>query len=85
VVYREIPWLTTACRKGFFGGGSGLAWAGSNIVYVAGARVNKWTLEGINWTIGKTAFTYTLGGCRFNSFYSMPQIAEEGRVMISAL
>jgi hypothetical protein len=58
---------------------------GSNMVYVAGARDNKWTLEGIDWTTGKTAFTYTLGGSRFNSFYSMPQIDEDGRVMISAL
>jgi hypothetical protein len=58
---------------------------GSNMVYVAGARDNKWTLEGVDWSTGKSAFTYTLGGARFNSFYSMPQIDAEGRVMISAL
>lgn len=58
---------------------------GSNTVYVAGARDNKWTLEGIDWSTGKTTLTYTLGGSRFNSFYSMPQIDDQGRVMISAL
>jgi hypothetical protein len=58
---------------------------GSNIVYVCGARNNQWTLEGMDWTTGKTAFTYTLGGARFNSFYSMPQVDDQGRVMISAL
>jgi len=58
---------------------------GSNMVYVSGARNNQWTLEGIDWSTGKTAFTYTLGGSRFNSFYSMPQIDDQGRVMVSAL
>ncbi len=59
--------------------------AGSNMVYVSGARENKWTLEGLDWDTGKSAFHYTLGGARFNSFYSQPAIDTEGRIMVSAL
>jgi len=58
---------------------------GSNMVYLSGARDNQWTLEGIDWTTGKSEFHCVLGGARFNSFYSQPQIDSEGRVMVSAL
>jgi len=58
---------------------------GSNMVYVSGARDNQWTLEGIDWSTGKSVFHYTLGGARFNSFYSQPAIDSNGRVMVSAL
>lgn len=58
---------------------------GSGMVYLSGARENQWTLEGIDWTTGKSAFHYILGGARFNSFYSQPAVDAEGRVMVSAL
>lgn len=58
---------------------------GSNLVYLSGARDNHWTLEGIDWTTGQSAFHYVLGGARFNSFYSQPAIDPKGRVMVSAL
>ncbi|TDF83832.1 hypothetical protein [Pseudomonas sp. H9] len=58
---------------------------GSNMVYLSGARNDQWTLEAIDWTTGKSAFHYTLGGARFNSFYSQPQVDDQGRVMVSAL
>jgi hypothetical protein len=58
---------------------------GSNMAYVSGDRDNQWTLEGIDWTTGKSAFHYVLGGARFNSFYSQPVIDAEGRVMTGAL
>ena len=58
---------------------------GSNMVYLSGARENQWTLEGIDWTTGKSAFHYILGGARFNSFYSQPVIDMDGRVMVSGL
>lgn len=50
-----------------------------------GARDNQWTLEGIDWTTGKSTFHYILGGARFNSFYSQPVIDMDGRVMVSGL
>jgi hypothetical protein len=59
--------------------------AGSNMVYLSGVRDGHWTLEGIDWTTGESAFHYDLGGARFNSFYSQPQIDGQGRVMSSAL
>ncbi|MFC4343308.1 hypothetical protein [Cupriavidus numazuensis] len=58
---------------------------GSNMAYLSGARDNQWTLEGIDWTTGKSAFHYILGGARFNSFYSQPAIDSRGRVMVSGL
>jgi hypothetical protein len=58
---------------------------GSNMVYLSGARDNQWTLEGIDWTTGKSTFHYILGGARFNSFYSQPVVDGEGRVMVSGL
>jgi hypothetical protein len=57
----------------------------SNMVYLSGARDNQWTLEAIDWSTGKSAFHFILGGARFNSFYSQPQIDMDGRVMVSAL
>jgi hypothetical protein len=57
----------------------------SNMVYLSGAREDRWTLEGLDWTTGKSAFHYILGGARFDSFYSQPAIDSEGRVMTSAL
>lgn len=59
--------------------------AASNMVYLSGARDNQWTLEAIDWGTGKSAFHFILGGARFNSFYSQPQIDMDGRVMVSAL
>jgi hypothetical protein len=58
---------------------------GSNMVYLSGARDNQWTLEAIDWDTGKSAFHYVLGGARFNSFYSQPQIDFDGRVLVSGL
>jgi hypothetical protein len=58
---------------------------GSNMVYLCGARNNQWTLEAIDWNTGKSAFHFILGGARFNSFYSQPQIDMDGRIMVSAL
>jgi hypothetical protein len=57
----------------------------SNMVYLSGAGDNQWTLEAIDWTTGESAFHYVLGGARFNSFYSQPNIDDHGRVMVSAL
>jgi len=54
---------------------------GSNMLYLSGARDNQYTLEGIDWTTGKSAFHYRLGGQRFNSFYSQPVVDADARVM----
>jgi hypothetical protein len=57
---------------------------GSNMVYLSGARDNKWTLEAIDWNTGKSAFHFILGGARFNSFYAQTAI-DNGRIMVSGL
>jgi hypothetical protein len=58
---------------------------GSNMLYLSGARDNQYTLEGIDWTTGKSAFHYVIGGARFNSFYSQPVIDADGRVVYGSL
>jgi hypothetical protein len=58
---------------------------GSNLVYLCGARDDKWTLEAMDWKTGKSAFHFVMGGARFNSFYSQPQIDMDGRVLVSGL
>jgi hypothetical protein len=58
---------------------------GSNMVYLSGSRDGRWTLEGLDWATGRSAFHYALGGARFNSFYSQPCIDPDGRAMVSAL
>jgi hypothetical protein len=58
---------------------------GSGMIYLCGAREDKWTLEAIEWETGKSAFHFIMGGARFNSIYSQPQIEMDGRVMVSGL
>lgn len=44
--------------------------AGSGLVYTMGAREGNWTLEGIDWDTGESAFHYVLPGEKYNGFYS---------------
>ena len=59
--------------------------AASDMVYFIGARNDQFTLEGVNWTTGKCAFHYFLGGSRFNNFYSQPVIDADKRVTYGGL
>jgi hypothetical protein len=58
---------------------------GSNMLYLSGARDNQYTLAGIDWTTGKSAFHYVIGGAPCNSFYSQPVIDADGRVVYGSL
>jgi len=53
---------------------------GANLVYFVGARENQWTLEGLNWNTGESAFHYVIGGQRYNGLFSGTLIDEDGRV-----
>jgi len=53
--------------------------------YLRALADNQWTLEAIDWNTGKSAFHFILGGARFNSFYSQPQVDMDGRVLVSGL
>ena len=54
--------------------------AGSNLVYLIGARDNQWTLEAMDWTTGKSDFHYVIGDQRFNVLFAGTQLDEGGRI-----
>lgn len=56
----------------------------ADLVYTGGVRDRKWTLEAIDWTSGRSAFHYVLGGGRYNGFFSGVAIDEDGRVILGA-
>lgn len=58
--------------------------AGSNSVYLIGARDNQWTLEALNWTTGKSEFHYVIGGQRYNVLFSGTLLDEAGRIHYGA-
>ncbi len=53
---------------------------GSNTAYLIGARGNKWTLEAMDWSTGKTMFHYVIGGQRYNVLFSGTLIDMDGRI-----
>jgi hypothetical protein len=54
---------------------------GSGMAYTVGARDGEWTLEGIDWETGESAFHYVVGDERFNSLFAGVLIDEDGRAM----
>jgi hypothetical protein len=52
----------------------------SDRVYLIGARENRWTLEALEWSDGRSAFHSTIGGQRYNPFFSGTEIDELGRI-----
>ncbi len=54
--------------------------AGSDRVYLIGARDNQWTLEGIDWISGTSDFHYVIGGQRFNVLFSGTLLDDDGRI-----
>jgi len=57
----------------------------SNRVYTVGVRDRQWTLEGLDYASGRSAFHYVLGGVRYNSSFSGVTIDADGRAMFGAL
>ena len=57
--------------------------SGSNMVYINSPYRGNWTLTGIDWTTGKTAFRYTLPGnsFRFNAQFSEIQVLPNGDII----
>lgn len=53
----------------------------SGIVYTVGARGGNWTLEGIDWEDGTSAFHWVTGSSRFNSHFSGINLDGDGRVL----
>ena len=54
---------------------------GSNMVYTVGARNGHWTMEAIDWSSGKTRFTYVTGSSRYNTQFSGVLMDQQGRLM----
>ena len=52
----------------------------SDRVYLVGARDQKWTLEGLDWSTGAEVFHYVIGGQRYNSLFAGTLMDEEGRI-----
>ncbi|MFN3714313.1 MAG: hypothetical protein ACK4SX_11700 [Alcanivoracaceae bacterium] len=56
--------------------------AASNMFYCVGARDGSWTIEGIDWRGGQSAFSKFVGkGLRYNSFYAATQVGEDGAIV----
>ena len=53
----------------------------TNLLYCWGARNREWTLEGVDWDTGKSAFVYTMGKShRFNPLGAAIVVAPNGAV-----
>jgi hypothetical protein len=55
---------------------------GSNLMYCVGKRQDTWTLEGIDWDTGQSAFSHPLGqeGI-FNSVYAAAQVGPDNNLV----
>ncbi len=53
----------------------------SDHVYLIGARDDRWTLEALEWSDGRSAFHSVIGGQRYNPLFSGTEIDEAGRVL----
>ena len=54
--------------------------AGTNMVYLIGARDNQWTLEALNWSRGESEFHQIIGGQRYNVLFAGTLLDEKGRI-----
>jgi len=52
----------------------------SDRVYLIGARNDRWTLEALEWSDGRSAFHAEIGGQRYNPLFSGTLIDERGRI-----
>lgn len=53
----------------------------SNMLYTVGARDGQWTLEGIDWISGRSAFHFVTGSSRYNTLFSGLNLDQDGRVV----
>lgn len=58
---------------------------GSSTAYTIGVRAGKWTLEGVDWSTGRTRFSWVLGGPRYNSLFSGVQVDRRGRIVYGTM
>ncbi|MEW6268378.1 MAG: hypothetical protein AB1689_03670 [Thermodesulfobacteriota bacterium] len=56
----------------------------ASLVYTGGVRERQWTVEALDWTTGRSAFHWVLGGARYNGFFSGVVLDEGGRVVLGA-
>jgi hypothetical protein len=54
---------------------------GSGIVYTVGAREGRWTLEGVDWRSGRSAFHYVLPGPKYNSLFAGVTLDGSGNII----
>jgi len=52
----------------------------SGLVYLIGARDDRWTLEALDGKTGESAFHYVIGGERYNPLFAATNLDESGRV-----
>jgi hypothetical protein len=52
----------------------------SQLVYLIGARNNRWTLEALDWETGREAFHYEIGGQRYDPLFAGTLVDEAGRI-----
>ncbi len=52
----------------------------SERAYLIGARANRWTLEALDWSDGRSAFHTVIGGQRYNPLFSATELDERGRI-----
>lgn len=52
----------------------------SGLVYLVGARDDRWTLEALDWETGRSAFHYEIGGQRYNPLFAGTLVDESGRI-----
>jgi hypothetical protein len=52
----------------------------SGLVYLVGARDDRWTLEALDWGSGASAFHYEIGGQRYNPLFAGTLVDEAGRI-----
>lgn len=58
---------------------------GSGLAYTVGVRDGRWTLEGLDWETGESAFHQELGGPEANSLFSGVTIDEAGDVVYGTM
>jgi hypothetical protein len=51
------------------------------MVYTIGARDGLWTLEGVDFSTGESAFHFVVGGARHNSLFSGVHLDQKGRII----
>jgi hypothetical protein len=54
---------------------------GSNLAYTLGARDGRWTLEGLDWSTGRSRFHYILPNDNYNAYFAGITMDGEGNII----